>query len=180
MTKKHLMISVDWFGPYTLEEAKSAAQSDYQHALYMCIGKVKYERKTKMQYIGIGTNVASRLKEDHHKLNLVVNDRKIWLGEISTAEPSGRKLKVTPATLDFTEWMHARFLQLPLNEMKKKGLPTRIVTVLNRWFKTDYQTIRSNRPIPEWPDLLDYPDYGNPARLVWFGGKQKKFLAPEY
>ena len=174
------MISIDWFGPYTLDGAAEAAKSDYDHALYMCIGKRKYERTAKLQYIGIGTNVTTRLKEDHHKLSHVTSERQMWLGEVSTAEPSGKKLKVTPATLDFAEWVYVRFLHPPLNVQKAVGLPPRSVTVLNRWFKTDYVTMRSNRPHPDWPDLLDYPDYGNPARLVWFGGKQKKFSAPDY
>ena len=180
MTKKHLMISIDWFGPYSLEGAKTAAGSDYAHALYMCIGKAAYQRNSKLQYIGIGTNVSTRLVNDHHKLSLVMKDREIWLGEVSTAEPSGKKLTVTKATLDFAEWMHARFLQLPLNDKKTKGLPSRSVTVLNRWFKTDFATMRNQRPHAEWPDLLDYPDYDYPARLVWFGGKQKKLDSPSY
>lgn len=180
MTKKHLMIAIDWFGPYDLEGAKAAAQSDYAHALYMCIGKRAYQREEAMQYVGIGKSVYTRLHADHHKLQKVTKQRKIWLGEIATAEPSGKKLKVTKATLDFSEWLHARFMRLPLNEKKTKGLPSRSVTVLNRWFKTDYETMRKNRPHPDWPDLIDYPDYGLPARLVWFGGKQQYVLGPDY
>jgi hypothetical protein len=110
----------------------------------------------------------------------VTRERQIWLGEIATAEPSGKKLKVTKATLDFAEWLHARFLQLPLNEKKTKALPPRSVTVMNRWFKTDYETPRRNRPHPNWPDLIDFPSYDLPARMIWFGGKAQYFLAPGY
>lgn len=177
---KHLMIAVDWFGPYDLDSAWEAAKSDYGHALYMCLGRQPYQRSTTLQYVGIGNNVHTRLNEDHHKLRKVTREREIWLGEIATAEPSGKKLKVTRATLDYAEWLHARFLQLPLNEKKTKTLPSRSVTVLNRWFKTDYETLRRNRPHPDWPDLIDYPHYELPARLVWFGGKQKYFIAPSY
>lgn len=177
---KHLMIAVDWYGPYDLDAAWDAAKSDYAHALYMCLGRQPYQRGRAMQYIGIGNNVHTRLKEDHHKLQNVTHERQIWLGEVATAEPSGKKLKVTKATLDYAEWLHARFLQLPLNEKKTKALPPRSVTVMNRWFKTDYATPRRYRPHPDWPDLIDYPAYDMPARMVWFGGRQKYFLAPGY
>lgn len=177
---KHLMIAVDWFGPYDLDEAREVAKSDYAHALYMCLGRRSYQRAQMLQYIGIGQNVYTRLKADHHKLQEVTRERQLWLGEIATAEPSGKKLKVTRATLDYAEWLHARFLKLPLNEMKTKALPPRSVTVLNRWFKTDYETPRRKRPHPDWPDLIDYPGYNIPARMVWFGSRQQYFLAPDY
>ena len=79
-------------------------------------------------------SVQTRLKEDHHKLQKVTRERQIWLGEIATAEPSGKKLKATKATLDYAEWLQAKFLQLKLNEKKTKALPPRSVTVMNRWF----------------------------------------------
>ncbi|TIS87702.1 hypothetical protein [Mesorhizobium sp.] len=174
------MIAVDWFGPYDLEGAKKAANSDYGDGLYMCIGKRPYQRAPALQYVGIGIQVRTRLKEDHHKLQEVTKQRSMWLGEVVTAEPSGKKIKVTPATLDYAEWLHARFLRLPLNEKKTKGLPPRSVTVLNRWWRTDYATPRRKRPHPDWPDLIDYPSYGLPARLVWFGKGQRHILGPDY
>lgn len=76
--------------------------------------------------------------------------------------------------------MHARFLRLPLNDKKTKSLPNRSVTVLNRWFNTDYATPRGRRPHAEWPDLLDFPAYDMPARLVWFGSRQRLLLPPHY
>lgn len=60
MPKKHLMIVVDWFGPYDLDGAQEAAKRDYAHALYMCIGRQPYQRRRAMQYIGIGNNVHTR------------------------------------------------------------------------------------------------------------------------
>lgn len=181
MVQKHFMIAVDWFGPYRdIVEARAAAKSDYNHGLYMCIGKCAGQQKATMQYIGLGAKVHTRLIETHHKLSLVVKERELWLGEIATAEPSGKKLKVTKATLDYAEWLHARFMRLPLNEKKTKRVPPRRVTVLNRWWKTDYITRRKNRPHPAWPDLIDYPHYEQPARMVWFGGKQQRVLPPDY
>jgi hypothetical protein len=177
---KHFMIAVDWFGPYDLQKAQEAARADYDHALYMCIGRRPYQRRRALQYIGIGEKVHTRLSKDHHKLQAVTHERQVWLGEVATAQPSGKKLKITKPTLDYAEWLHARFLQLPLNEKKTKALPPRSVTVMNRWFRKDYETPRRSRPHPDWPDLLDYPGYDIPARLVWFGGRQQHFRSPDY
>ncbi len=182
MSHKHLMIAVNWFGPYwDLAETREVARNEWDHALYMCIGMRPYQRKPAMQYVGIGKSVHTRMTEDHHKLKEVTRERQIWLGEIATAEPGGRKLKVTAATLDYAEWLHARFMQLPLNEKKTKTLPPRSVTVLNKWWKRDYETPRRNRPHPDWPDLIDYPHWDSaPARMVWFGRRQQLFSAPDY
>lgn len=180
MTEKHLMIAINWYGPYRdLDEARRCARHDYDHGLYLAIGKCKYERRRSLQYIGIGGNIHTRLTENHHKLQLIVRERSLWLGEIATAEPSGRRLKATRTTLDYSEWLHARFLQLPLNDKKTKALPPRSVTVLNRWFALDYET-PVRRPHSDWPDLIDYPHYDLPARAVWFGRRQHTFIPPHY
>ena len=180
MTQQHLMIAINWYGPYNdLDQARQCARHDYAHGLYLAIGKCSRERTKSLQYIGIGKAIHTRLNERHHKLSLVEREREVWLGEIATAEPSGKRHKATRTTLDFAEWLHARFLQMPLNEKKTKALPSRSVTLLNRWFARDYET-SLRRPHKDWPDLIDYPDYNLPARAVWFGVRQRKFLAPEY
>jgi hypothetical protein len=180
MPQKHLMIAIDWFGPYSLDDARRAAANDgYGPGLYMCTGRREGEEVSAIQYVGIGKALQARLIPGHHKLQLVVAERRLWLGQISTAEPSGKKIKVTQAGLDYAEWLHARFLRLPLNDKKTKSLPPRSVTVLNRWFRADDWTGRRNRPHPDWPDLIDFPAYEMPARAVWFGGRQRRFLASD-
>lgn len=61
------MIAVNWYRPYRdLDEARATARQDYGDGLYMCIGKRPYQRKVSMQYIRIGSNVHTRIKEGHH------------------------------------------------------------------------------------------------------------------
>lgn len=179
---KHLMIAVDWYGPYRdIYEARREAL-EFRAGLYMCLGIQRYGRTERAQYIGIGGNMYTRLHDRHHALSRVIRQRSFWLGEVATAEPSGRKVRIATATLDYAEWLHARFMQLPLNSKKTKALPPRSVTVLNRWWRPDYNTAWRHRPHPDWPDLIDYPgrDFDQPARMIWFGGKQRKFIAPDY
>ena len=75
--------------------------------------------------------------------------------------------------LDLAEWAHIYFLQLPLNEKKKARPPDRPITVLNRWWKTDYETPIQKPPHPSWPNLIDFLDDGYDTRLVWFGKRQE-------
>lgn len=173
---KHLMIAINWYGPYQgIEIARSAAKRDYEDGLYLAIGRRLYERDIAPQYIGIGSSLHTRLTEDHHKLSQLKGTTTIWLGEVLTATPPGKAIKWTPAPLDYSEWLHAHFMCLPLNEKKTKSLPPRSVTVLNRWFKIDYETPYLKRPHSQWPDLIDFQSAELPARAVWFGGKQKIF-----
>lgn len=180
MSSKHLMIAIYWYGPYrNIDEARAAARDYYGHGLYLAVGKCKGERRLAMQYVGIGEAMHTRLNDRHHKLSLITRERRIWLGEIATAEPSGKKMKVTRTTLDYAEWLHALYLGLPLNDKKTKREPGRGVTVLNRWFASSDFDAPRRRPHPDWPDLIDFPGYGLPARAVWFGRRQRTFSAED-
>lgn len=176
---RHLAIVIDWYGPYSISEALHASKHDgYGSGLYMGIGKQLNERGTgQPQYIGLSKNLAARLA-NHHKLPDITRDAKIWLGEVATAEPSGQRQKTTSACLDYAEWLHAFFLQLPLNDKKKINPPNRSVTALNRWWRTDYETPWIRRPHPLWPDLIDFAGSDLPAKIIWFGKKQQRIKPP--
>ncbi|SRR6266481_1145496 len=122
---RHFAIIIDWYGPYSVSEAIRASKNDgYSSGLYLGIGKQRHERGTgKLQYIGLSKNLAVRLA-NHHKLPDITSDAKIWLGEVATAEPSGKKQKITSASLDYAEWLHTFFLQFPLNNRKKSTHPS--------------------------------------------------------
>lgn len=175
---KHLAVVIDWYGPYTVTEALKVSKYDYSSGLYVGIGKLHYAHgASKLQYIGLSKNLSRRLA-NHHKLPEITRDTKLWLGEVATSEPTGKKKKVTSTSLDYAEWLHAFFMQLPLNDKKKANPPNRSVTVLNRWWKKDYETPWVRRPHPLWPDLIDFINMELPAKVVWFGKKQKRVKPP--
>ena len=136
---KGLVIGIDWFGPYTRKEVLKAA-SNFDGGLYLAIGRKsgKGNHKKRPQYIGISTkHLCGRAGlPSHHKLKELDSTASIWLGEIATAEPAGKRKYATRTTLRFAEWLHAYFMALPLNERKKENLPLIPVTVLNRWWAT--------------------------------------------
>ena len=175
---KHLAIVIDWYNPYTVKTALSAARYDYDSGLYIGVGKRRYQHgASTLQYVGLSRNLGNRLSQ-HQKIPMVTRDAKLWLGEVGTAEIAGPKTKRTPASLDAAEWLHAYFLGLPLNERKTLNPPQRAATVLNRWWRTDYETPWVKRPHPSWPDLIDYLGPEQPGKLVWFGGKLKRVRPP--
>jgi hypothetical protein len=176
MTSKHLVVGIDWYGPFTLDEARQKAKAYGQGGLYICVGKLKGQHHRRIQYVGKSNHgLYSRLQKDHHKLSLVSRQRLLWAGVIATGNVPGKKKLLTPQALQLAEWAIAKFMELPLNGKLRKSPPPRPVSVLSRWWKTDLDSPRYQRPHPEWPDLIDYlgPEYR--TRLVWFGspGRQR-------
>jgi hypothetical protein len=132
----------------------------------------KHQHAVQLQYVGLATDLASRINGYHHKLPLITRELEIWLGEVVPPRTPGRKIKVTDRILDLSEWAHAYFLQLPLNQRKTINPPDLPITVYNRWWKTDFKTPRKHRPHPDWPDVIDFIGQEYEAKLVWFGGPQ--------
>lgn len=169
---KHLVTVLDWYGPYSYAEALIAAKSEFYDGMYLCIGKVKGQHgKKTIQYVGIaGTELKTRVSDNHHKLRLVTRERELWFGEIGSLGVPGQNAKKTNASLDFAEWALVYFLQPRLNNKKTKSPPKRPVTVLNRWWRKDFETPWIKRPHAHWPDLIDYLGQDVKAKVVWFKG----------
>ncbi len=177
---RHFVTVIDWYGPFTFEEAKAAAKADFASGLYLCTGRRAYQRgKPSIQYVGIAQkSMATRINNSHHKLTKVTKDCAIWIGEVSSLGWPGRRAKKTSPALDFAEWALVYFLAPALNAKKHKTPPARDVTVLNRWWKKDYETPYSNHQTKNWPDLIEYLGRGTKAKLVTFS-RVKRVAVPE-
>ena len=166
--QKHVAIIIDWYGPYTLTDAKKVAKESFGTGVYVALGKQKYKKGPSLfQYIGISSNLAKRINEDHDKLALITRNRILWLGEVASTGIPGPKNKNTDIQLDLAEWAHIFFLKPKLNNKKLCFPPYRGLTVINRWWQKDFETNRTRRPHNNLPDMIDYfgPGYG--ARIVW-------------
>lgn len=173
---RHLVTVIDWYGPFTLEQAIKAMKKDgFDAGLYLCLGKQKGQHgNSRLQYVGIACkDLSTRVKNGHHKIDLVTRERTIWLGEVSSLGVPGIKAKKTTPTLDFSEWALVYFLQPLLNEKKKYTPPPRPVSVLNRWWRKDYNTPWIKRPHPELPEFIDYLGPNYKAKVVWFKSPKK-------
>ena len=118
---KPAMAVVDWYGPYTLEEARNAT-SDFGDGIYMATGARKYQRIVQPQYLGIASSLSTRLRGEHHKLSQVTQAQELWLGEIATPRRSGRKIKVVDKMLDLAEWAHIYFCNSPSMNARRNNL----------------------------------------------------------
>jgi hypothetical protein len=181
--KKDLVIVINWYGPYTRAQAMKV-RDDYEiGGLYMAIGKPKGSgrHKDRPQYVGISEKqlVSRCTSTAHHTMKKIHYDNGLWLGEVSTAEPSGKRIKATKTTLDSAEWLHACFMNLKYNK-KKRGMPKRPAMVINRWWHRDYEKPWIHRPDPAWPDLIDFQGPDLRARVVWFGGRQKTYQPEQW
>lgn len=183
MVAKHLVVGVDWYGPYSLTRAQKVAHEYGKGGLYLCLGKRKGQHQRTLQYVGkSNTGLRTRLQKDHHKLQLVTRERQFWLGVIATGNVPGKKKLLTPQALRLAEWALAHFLGLSLNDKLRKKLPPNPVTVLNRWWADEEQERpRYRRPHSDWPDLIDFLGQSYRTRLVWFGspGRQHVIRAAE-
>ncbi len=169
---KHIAIIVDWYGPYAdRRDAGRAARDFAGPGLYLAAGKCIYERTRRIQYVGIAGYLTARLLGYHHKLDRITREAEYWLGEVGSVGIPGRKVKVTDRRLDLAEWAHSYFLKLPLNE-RKKSPPDSPVTVLNRWWRINFETPWIHRPLAEWPDLIDYRGREYGAHIAWLGGRR--------
>lgn len=174
---KHVAVVIDWYGPYTLNEAETRAAEDFQGGLYLGIGRSGpfrgVFRSIRPLYVGKSDgSIADRLNADHHKLRLIKSYRSIWLGDIISGGVPGRRRHSTPTEIRLGEWVIAHFMQLPLNERLRENPPDGNVTVLNRWFAGDETLV--DRPHSDWPDLIDYRGINSKTRLVWFGSRKMK------
>ncbi len=178
---KQVAIIIDWYGPYDLESAKSAAKEDYGPGLYMLIGKVKSQKSpSKLQYIGIADKLDKRLGNNNIAISKLTQELEIWMGEVASFGVPGRKRKATDPMLDFAELAHIYFLDPPLNTKGRENPPSESVVVYNRWWKRDYETLRVKRPHPDWPELIDFigEDYG--AKVAWLNGTVKKWASKDF
>lgn len=175
----HIAVVVDWYGPYTVAKAQTAAEefdAEGGWSLYMLMGKVKSQKAPRrLQYIGVSQEGLSSRLRSHPKIECLSQECLIWLGQVATAGIPGMKQKNIDRRADLVEWAHAYFLDLPLNT-KKKVHPPDPVTVLNRWWQIDYKTPHVRRPHPDWPDLIDFVGQGYEPRLCRIS--PTKVLAP--
>jgi len=151
----HIAIIVDWYGPYSLGDTITPARDDFGAGLYMAIGRKTSSKEDILQYVGISKNLASRLTTSQNLLHLN-QGATVWLGEVSTVGRIGAATIKGMEQVALAEWLLAFYLQPKLNERKTTNPPSCVATLINRWWKTDYETPRRNRPHKDWPDIIDH------------------------
>jgi len=141
-------VIVDWRGPFSYDDIKD--NSDWSNGLYLATGKLKYQRKSKIQYCGItGGGFYERLRK-HHKVHKIEWDQEFWIGEISYPDNASR------CFLEMAESIIIYFWQPDLNDRKKVMMP-KPMTLINKWFKKDSTPRFRQHPMcKELDDVLSF------------------------
>ncbi|MGE0212852.1 MAG: hypothetical protein AB7S41_14250 [Parvibaculaceae bacterium] len=173
-----LSLIADWYGPFRSVKALKAAVNEWDvgEMLYMVAGRCRYERETILQYTGISRRFATRYHNG--AFDNVTRDFQIWYGEISSYSIPGRHSKGQSlqhsVAVTQAEWMLAYFLEISLNVSKRKSPPRRSAILINRWFKTDWETRWKNRKVKGWADFIEYDKEAPIASKVWFGAPPRR------
>lgn len=162
-----LAVAIEWYGPYESIEAAHTGAGDFGEGLYLAYGKCERQQNPRLQYVGVASDLSTRVREDHEKLSLITRELQIWLGEIGSHGKSGaRRNSSIPASIDLAEWAIAYFLELPLNIKKTERPPYDPVTVTSRWFDLS-ENLLAVPPFDEFPVTIDFigKDFG--ARIQY-------------
>jgi hypothetical protein len=175
-----LSVIVDWSGPFaSIQDAKAAAADwDIGEVVYLATGKCRGQKISRLQYIGISSDPRSRFNKNHHRLPEITRAFGIWVGEIVSHGVAGRPSKRRPIrhsiAVDRAEWTLAYFLELPLNKRKRRKPPPQSIALFNRWYKPDFDTRRTKRGHPKWPDFIEYDEDYELASIVFFGAPPRR------
>ncbi|GBE30159.1 MAG TPA: hypothetical protein ENH10_10380 [Bacteroidetes bacterium] len=165
--RKPIAVVINWFGPYSYRGAIHAARDDgYTDGLYLAIGRQKFDKKDRVQYVGVSNNLYKRIKPIHPTLKLIDQKLILWLGEVASTGIPGKQIAGKSPALEMAEWAHVYFIDPILNDKKRMNPPSSPVTVINRWWHSDYETPWKRKPHADWPDMIDYWGKEFGARLV--------------
>ena len=184
-------VVVDWIGPFStvrdLRDWTTDQDLRYYNSLYMAIGSRPRQTKSELQYVGITGSLWTRFNKKH-PINALLkkSSLQLYVGFVASQGVAGRKAghhhKKFPVAVNLAESALAFLLELPLNKDKRCAVPADSIVLTNRWWKTDNQTRRRNRPVKAWPDYLDF-EWGDDARgldstaqLVWFGRRGRRII----
>ena len=175
---------IDWVGPFSsIVELRAAAKAyGVGETLYLAIGSRPRQRSSHIQYVGITTDLGNRFNGKHPIQTLLrPSNLRLFIGIVTSQAVAGRRAKrqavrfSTPLYL--AETALAFLMEIPLNKDKRCNPPKDSVVVVNRWYKTDFETRLRRRPHIGWPDLVEYDGYECIGDLAWHGRRRKHLSA---
>lgn len=178
MAAELFAVAVNWYGPsFNVADARRLGQENgVTDFLYVGYETGGHERS----YVGISNDISSRFTLRHHIFGEWEEDTfELWLGIVASQSEPGRKPAVSPKVHSeaqhFAEHVTAYFLETSENQRKIKTPPKRSGILFNRWFKLEEDWPRhGHRPIPTWPDFVEYDKERGFNRNVYFGGHVEK------
>lgn len=151
-------IYLNWYGPFTYDDISNGRHCAERYTkclegngLYAITGKEKYKHNASLQYIGITTQAYVKRFYNHHKLDKINRDVKIWLGNLSSLRTT------TKRHLEDVEYILVYFNDASyLNERKITQAPNFDYAVISKFFKKDGISPYKNVPaiVRDIPEVL--------------------------
>lgn len=158
MNEIKLLYALEWFGPYESIEDIWADDDTSSCSIYLITGKVAYERSSEhIKYVGITErDPAKRLSDKvHQKKQEKIKNKKFWVGKFSKASNRNNRSHAELIETLFVRYLFLADVKL-LNDKKKRSIPRKPITVINRWFLKNSNDHRLNKPslVKDLPDVL--------------------------
>ncbi|SHN51990.1 hypothetical protein [Desulfovibrio litoralis] len=159
-------IYINWHGPFTRDDinCENHCKDDdclclSGNGLYALFGMQKYERKAKLQYIGLTQRrYIDRFNEkqdteNQHRINDISRNLMIWLGKVETP-----KRTVKREILEAAEYALIYFSEPQMNEKKTIYAPKFDCTVISRFFHKNSDKLRKRIPklLNDIPDVISW------------------------
>ena len=170
MAQSKIRITVDWYNVLDLKNAGRNLECRSNPFLYLCLGKVKYQRRNMLQSFGCSNSLSDVLFEK--EVRLVSRERQIWLGFVTTLEPSGQTHLASLSPVCYVNFIYHKGLKFRNKRFSESHDTGESAEVFNRWWRRETVFARKVSPHIDWPDVITYRDAGGLAPTLKLGEPQ--------
>jgi hypothetical protein len=154
MMQSKIRITVDWYCQSDLKNAGKNIDRLASPFLYLCLGKVKYQRRNMLQSFGCSKSFGGVLYDKD--VRLIARERQIWLGFVTTFEPSTQNHQCGPSSVCCAYSIYRNALIFRNTKFSASHDLVESAEVFNRWWRFNSVFARMASPHIDWPDVMEH------------------------
>jgi len=154
MTQSKIRITVDWYCEPDLKNAGKNIERLPNPFLYLCLGKVKYQRRNMLQSFGCSKSFGGVLYDKD--VRLIARERQIWFGFVTTFEPSAQNHQSGLSAVCCASSIYQKALKFRNTRFSASHDLVESAEVFNRWWSLKSIFARKASPHIDWPDVIIY------------------------
>ena len=170
MAQSKIRMTVDWYNVPDLKSSGRNLEYRSNPFLYLCLGKVKYQRRNMLQSFGCSNSLSDVLFEK--EVRLVSRERQIWLGFVTTLEPSGQTHLAGLTHVCYANFIYHKVLKFRNKRFLEGHDTCENAEIFNRWWRRETVFARKVSPHVDWPDMIIYREGGSLAPNLKLGEPQ--------
>ena len=167
MTQSKIRITVDWYCEPDLENAGKNIERLPNPFLYLCLGKVKYQRRNMLQSFGCSKSFGGVLYDKD--VRLIATERQIWFGFVTTFEPSAQNHQSGPSAVCCASSIYQKALKFRNTRFSASHDLVESAEVFNRWWRFKTIFARKASPHIDWPDVIEHNGLNGSISTMKFG-----------